>query len=104
MDTLLNLPDVGQNLQDQPLIAFPWMVTSNDTFDTFTENTTAFAAAKAQYVADRTGVIANSAVGNQLAFLRLPSSSSLLTEFGDPSAGPTAPHFELAFTVSALQA
>lgn len=37
---------------------------------------------------------------NQFGWLRLPDNSSIFETAEDPSAGPTAGHYELIFTVS----
>jgi choline dehydrogenase-like flavoprotein len=41
--SVLDLSSVGQNFTDQPVVSNTWMVNSNDTFESFTQNATAFA-------------------------------------------------------------
>ncbi|KAJ6576408.1 aryl-alcohol oxidase-like protein [Mycena vulgaris] len=93
---LVDLPDVGQNLQDQPVLGFQWSVPFSRLSD-FVNNQTAFSTALAQYQADQTGVLASSCALNTVAFLRVPNSSSLLKAHRDPSAGPHSPHFQIVF-------
>ncbi|KAJ7214816.1 aryl-alcohol-oxidase from pleurotus Eryingii, partial [Mycena pura] len=95
--TALDVPDVGQNLQDQTFLALQWEV--NGLFPTLTaflDDPAALGAALAQWAADRTGPAAGNTVVNTVAFLRLAANASLLAG-GDPAAGPASPHFQLAF-------
>ncbi|KAJ7443585.1 aryl-alcohol oxidase-like protein [Mycena galericulata] len=92
---LLDLEDVGANLQDQSIVILQWEVTGT-TLSTFLNNATAFADALAQYAINKTGIAAGNTVVNTIGFLRLPSNSTLL-KAGDPAAGPNAPHFQFSF-------
>lgn len=52
---IVDLPDVGQNLQDHPLLASQFAVNSTDTLDNLSQNAT-FAAQQLQlWEANRTG-------------------------------------------------
>ncbi|KAF7300670.1 Aryl-alcohol oxidase-like protein [Mycena chlorophos] len=94
---VLNVPDVGRNMQDQPILGFQWQVDpSFTTLSPFFANETAIGAALAEWGQDHSGFAAGNTVVNTIGFLRLPNSSSLLSS-GDPSAGPSSPHFQLAF-------
>ncbi|KAF8991666.1 aryl-alcohol oxidase-like protein [Cyathus striatus] len=95
--TVLDLPDVGNHLQDHPYLTLPWKVNSTSTFDTVVFNQTAFAAAFQSYERTHTGLFADNAIANHIGFLRLPKNSEILKKFGEPSAGPTSPHYEFAF-------
>jgi choline dehydrogenase-like flavoprotein len=101
--TIVNLPDVGRNLQDHPFVTLQWSVNSNNTFDNVAFNQTAFAEAYQQYEATKTGIFANNAIANHIGFFRLAKDSAALKQ-GDPSAGPLSPHYEFAFSVSILRA
>ncbi|KAJ7436909.1 aryl-alcohol oxidase-like protein [Mycena galericulata] len=92
---VLDLEDVGANLQDQSIVILQWEVTGT-TLSTFLNNATAFADALAQYAINKTGIAAGNTVVNTIGFLRLPSNSTLL-KAGDPAAGPNAPHFQFSF-------
>ncbi|KAF8991611.1 hypothetical protein BDQ17DRAFT_1370513 [Cyathus striatus] len=89
--TVLDLPDVGKHLQDHPYLTLP-------TFDTVVFNQTAFAETLQSYEMTHTGLFADNAIANQIGFLRLPNNSEILKKFGEPSAGPTSPHYEFAFS------
>ena len=100
ISTVVELPDVGKNLQDHPYFTLQWSVTNNKTFDSVVNNPEAFAQALSQYERTGQGLFANNAIANQIGFFRLPPSSSVLQQFGDSTAGPLSPHFEFAFCVS----
>lgn len=94
---IIDLPEVGQNLVDHPLLPIQWNVDSNGTMDPIYRAEAALEAALEQYYANGTGRLAANGVSTQMAFLRLPENSSILAEFGDPTSGPGSPHYELAF-------
>lgn len=97
---IVSLPDVGQHLQDHAFVPLQWDVNSNNTFDNLVEDPNQLAAAHAQWVANHTGPLADNPVMNHIGFLRLPANNSVIQRFGDPSAGPNSPHYEIAFGVS----
>lgn len=94
----LNLPSVGKNLSDHPLLANSWFVNSNVTFEAITRNATRTALELERWNTTNSGPFVDSPL-DHLAFLRLPDNSSLLQQYPDPSAGPTSAHFELVFAV-----
>ncbi|KAI0313068.1 alcohol oxidase [Amylostereum chailletii] len=91
---LVNLPGVGQNLQDHPLMASQWHANPNDTLDDITRNATLAADLLDQWETTRTGIFAGVGAG-QFIWSRLAANSSIFGEVGDPSAGPTSAHFEI---------
>ena len=96
--TLVDLPEVGTALHDQPFLFNQWLVNDNDTYNNIVGNATLYAGTLAQYERNGTGLFVESSfLTNQLGFLRLPNDSSILASYGDPAAGPNAPHFEFAF-------
>lgn len=97
--TLVDLPSVGQNLTDHPLIQTHFLVNSTKTFDDVLRNETLAQQAFAQWNTTRQGLFAGPS-GGTIGFLRLPSDSPLLSRFGDPASGPHSPHIELIFAVS----
>jgi len=99
IQTLVDLPDVGKNLQDQPIFFFQSTVNKATAVSTVLTNQTLFAQALAQYEENKTGLLASSPVINTISFLRLPNSSSILQEFGEPSSGAHSPHFIHSFMV-----
>lgn len=82
----IDLPDVGEHLQDHPLMSAYFTVDSNNTFDDLLRNATILEAALAQWMSNHSGILAN-APGNAIAFLRLPSNDSIFKTFVDPTAG-----------------
>ncbi|KAK7058013.1 mitochondrial choline dehydrogenase [Favolaschia claudopus] len=92
---LHNLPSVGQNLSDHSLLfQSNFVVNSTDTFDTDARNATLGEEELAQWNNSRTGLDVDIPVSH-LGWLRVPNNSSVFKRFPDPSAGHTAPHFEL---------
>lgn len=100
--TVVELPNVGKNMQDHPWVPLQWQVNSNDTLDTINRDPALMNEVLALYDSKKQGPVANNPGGNQIGWFRLPSNSSVLKQFGDPTAGPLSPHFELTFGVSSL--
>lgn len=98
ISSVVDLPDVGRNLQDQSILVLQWEANA-ETLSGFLNNPTEISAALAQYAENKTGFAAANEVVNTIGFLRLPHDSPLL-ENGDPAAGPHSPHFQFAFLVS----
>ncbi|KAJ7049708.1 hypothetical protein C8F01DRAFT_725740 [Mycena amicta] len=95
---LHNLPSVGQNLTDHPLLRIAWTVnTTNGTFDSTFQNHTIIAEEIQQWNTTRTGRLVND-IMSQIAWLRVPDNSSIFKRFPDPSAGPNTAHYELLFS------
>ncbi|KAJ7173915.1 aryl-alcohol oxidase-like protein [Mycena crocata] len=91
----LDLTDVGNNLQDQTILALQYRVNSS-TLSTFLSDSASVGSALAQWATNKTGIAAGNTIVNTIGFLRLPSTSTLLKS-GDPAAGSHSPHFQLAF-------
>ncbi|KDQ32751.1 hypothetical protein PLEOSDRAFT_1031974 [Pleurotus ostreatus PC15] len=94
---IVNNPDVGEHLQDHPFLPLQWEVNSNETFDQIFYNPDLAAAVLDQWNRNHTGPLATNPVTNQLGFLRIPKNHSIWEQFEDPSSGPHAPHYEIAF-------
>ncbi|KAJ7743047.1 aryl-alcohol-oxidase from pleurotus Eryingii [Mycena maculata] len=92
---VLNLPDVGNNLQDQSILALQWEV-NGTTLSSLLRNATAVDASLEQWSINKTGPAAGNMIVNTIGFLRLPSNSTLLAA-GDPAAGPNSAHIQLSF-------
>lgn len=101
--SIVNLPDVGQNVSDHPFLPNGWIVNSTNTFETAARNATLSAANLAQWNAQQTGPLVDTIV-DHLGWFRLPKNSSVLQTASDPSSGPNAPHFEFLFAVCLLYA
>ncbi|RPD62462.1 alcohol oxidase [Lentinus tigrinus ALCF2SS1-7] len=92
---LVDLPAVGQNLQDHPYLRLAWFVNSTNTLDNIARNATLAAQVLAQWQANGTGPLSLGG-GTQRGFLRINDSDSFFASLGtsDPSAGPTSAHYE----------
>lgn len=97
--SVIDLPDVGDNLQDQTILALQYEVNGTTLSPLFNDGA-AFAAALAQWKENRTGIAAGNTVVNTLGYLRLPPGSPLLMTC-DPAAGPNAAHYSMVFLVCA---
>lgn len=93
ISSVLNLPSVGKNLSDHPFAILGWTSASTDPLDPYVLEVTLLSQSLQQWMTSRTGPLTSQAI-NHLAWQRLPSNSSLLAQFGDPSAGANAPHLE----------
>ncbi|KAJ7346360.1 aryl-alcohol oxidase [Mycena albidolilacea] len=89
-----NLPSVGQNLSDHTLLFLSFLVNSTNTFETAVHNATLAAEEFAQWNTSRTGPLVDNPLSH-IGWLRVPNNSPVFEQFGDPSAGPNTPHFEL---------
>ncbi|KAJ7148654.1 pyranose dehydrogenase [Mycena crocata] len=81
IQSVLDLPDVGQNYSDQPVMTNSWFAHSNDTLEMYTQNATRFAEVFAQWNNTRTGPL----------------------RFEDPASGKQSPHIELALNPGIAQ-
>ncbi|KAJ7237049.1 aryl-alcohol oxidase [Mycena haematopus] len=93
--SVLDLPSVGQNATDQPLIGAGWSVNSTQTVDSITQNATRFNEAYAQWNATHTGPFVEIPV-THIAWMRLDADSPIFENVTDPAAGPNTPHIEMA--------
>lgn len=98
---LVNLPSVGQNLSDHPVIGNQWTVKSNDTFESIHRNATLAAIDLDSWTRTRTGSLVDGTFNN-VGWLRIPSNSTIFQKFSDPSPGPNTGHFEILFTVNII--
>ncbi|KAI9451435.1 aryl-alcohol-oxidase from pleurotus Eryingii [Lactarius psammicola] len=94
--TIVDLPDVGKNLQDHVTILNAFSVNSNFTNDDITRNTTIFNYDLLRWELTGTGPFTTPPRVN-LGWLRLPKNSTIFKTTGDPSSGPQAPHYEFVF-------
>ncbi|KAJ7856714.1 aryl-alcohol oxidase [Mycena olivaceomarginata] len=84
--TILDLPSVGQGIQDQPFFPAVWSVNFTQTFDSVTENATRFDEAFAEWNNSHRGAFAMRG-HSHVAWLRLAPDSPIFENFSDPSAG-----------------
>lgn len=83
---LVDNPDVGQHLQDHPIVSSFWTVASNSTIDDISRDPSIGEADLLQWEANRTGLFADTVL-NTVGFVRLPESLPVFATYGDPSAG-----------------
>ncbi|KAI0314889.1 GMC oxidoreductase-domain-containing protein [Amylostereum chailletii] len=86
MEPLIDLPAVGQNLQDHVYLPNSWTVNSTNTLDNLRLNATLAAEALDLWRVNSTGPL-GLGPASQFGWLRVPQNSSV--------AGPTSAHFEL---------
>jgi len=94
VQSVLHIPDVGKNLQDQPGISNSWFVNSNDTYDSILQNPDLAAQYFQQWQVNQTGPFVATGASH-LAFGRLPDNSPIFEICPDPSSGTNTPHYEL---------
>lgn len=85
--SIVNLPDVGQNLQDHPILSNYFSVNSNfTTWDNVLRDTSVLTSDLTQWQTSGTGLFANPP-GTSLGFIRLPTNATIFKTVADPSAG-----------------
>ncbi|KAJ6551651.1 aryl-alcohol oxidase-like protein [Mycena capillaripes] len=94
---VLDLPSVGQGIQDQGFFSASWSVNLTETVDPVIRNITVFDEAFAEYNKSHTGPFVQYGP-THVAWLRLDPDSPIFHNHTDPSAGPDTPHIELVFT------
>lgn len=63
---LVDLPEVGKNLIDHPLLSIQWNANSNNTMDPLLRGGNAFQDSLLQYDVNRTGRLAANGVSNHM--------------------------------------
>lgn len=99
IESIVDIPDVGSNLQDHALLPNPFNVNSTHTVDALARNATLADGLIDQWEANRTGLFTDGP-GNLIGWLRLPSNASIFESAKDPSAGMRSGHFQFLFLVS----
>ncbi|KAH9017367.1 aryl-alcohol-oxidase from pleurotus Eryingii [Lactarius pseudohatsudake] len=99
--TIVDLPDVGKNMQDHVLLLNPFSVNSDSTGDDIGRDPKLSKGGLEQWEASHTGPFAAS-VGGNIGWVRLPKHSPIFKQVRDPSSGPQAPHIEL-LTVNVVE-
>ena len=95
---LINNPAAGANLIDHILLPNIFNVKGNESLDLFLRDPNILGAVINQWTANRTRVVANSAV-NTFGFARLPNNLLIFKTVADPASGPKSPHWEMVFIV-----
>lgn len=86
---LVNLPDVGENLADHSVMAHPFIVNSNNTFERIRDAAN-IPGELALWKKTGGGPFVDT-IASMLGFFRVPKNVTLKPDF---AAGPNAPHFE----------
>lgn len=97
LKTIVDLPDVGKNLQDHVLLSSQYSVNSTDTLDKISQNATFAGDLVKQWETSKTGQLVLGPA-TQFGWHRLPSNATIFKTYADPTAGPTSAHHELIFT------
>ncbi|KAF5355487.1 hypothetical protein D9758_006351 [Tetrapyrgos nigripes] len=94
IDVVHNLPSVGQNLTEHPLLPSAWQVKATDTWDDLFRNETLLEETLLEWSQTKSGVFTHPPL-SFLGWLRLPDNSSIFETVEDPAAGPDTAHTEL---------
>ena len=86
INTLVDLPDVGQHLRDHPIVSNYWTVTTNTTLDNVYRIPDVYNADMSRWVSNRTGPFADTP-GNTIAYLRIPDDDPIWKNYSDPTPG-----------------
>lgn len=86
VETVVNLPDVGKNLKDHPILSNYWVANSTETGDDTLRDPEVFERVLAEWQTNRTGPLVDTPA-TAVGFLRLPDNSSIFQTVPDPSAG-----------------
>ncbi|KAJ7242995.1 aryl-alcohol oxidase [Mycena rebaudengoi] len=99
IQAVADLPSVGQNFTDQPLVSNSWFVNSTQTYESFTKNATRLTEDLELWNQTKTGPLVSTA-GAHVAWLRLDPDSPIFKQHRDPAAGINTPHIELGISNS----
>ncbi|KAG7440523.1 aryl-alcohol-oxidase from pleurotus Eryingii [Guyanagaster necrorhizus] len=93
--TLINIPDVGKNLSNQPMLTLSYFVNSTNTFDDIIRNLTLRSELIRQWIeTDGDGPLGIGPYGTHQVFTRLSKNSTALETNPDPAAGPNTAHIQ----------
>ncbi|KAI0653737.1 aryl-alcohol-oxidase from pleurotus Eryingii [Cubamyces menziesii] len=92
---ILDIPAVGQNLVDHPMLTnqFGVATADDDLIENLSRNATFAGDLVGEWIAERMGVMVTPGQ-NHVTWLRMPANDSIFKTVQDPSAGPLSPHFE----------
>ncbi|KAJ7366502.1 glucose dehydrogenase short protein [Mycena albidolilacea] len=96
--SVLDLPSVGQNATEQPVIGAGWSVNSTQTVDSIRQNATRFNEAYEEWNRTHTGPFVNLGATfgpTHIGWMRLDADSPIFENVTDPAAGPNTPHIEM---------
>lgn len=93
----MNLPDVGENMSDHPVLGNAWLVNSTQTFETPLRDPDVMARDLSLW-RNKTGPFVDT-IASHIGFMRLPPTVKTLSP--DTPSGPNSPHYEIFVSVSA---
>ncbi|KAI0052405.1 GMC oxidoreductase [Auriscalpium vulgare] len=93
---LVNLPDVGQNLQDHVVLPNVFNVNATFTNDDIVRTPALINADLGTWATNKSGPFATGATA-EVGWLRVPSNATIWKTAQDPSSGTNAPHWEIQF-------
>jgi choline dehydrogenase-like flavoprotein len=96
---LVDLPSVGKNLTDHPMILNEWLVNSTDTRDHILRDSTRLIELFASYLAGGGEFLVDTPL-SQLGFARMTEDHPIYAAEHDPSAGSLSPHYEFLLMAS----
>lgn len=94
IDPKVELPDVGQHLQDHTHLSDIWLTNASFSWDDIRRNATLAAQELAEWRNNRTGPYTDGFY-SQIGWSRLPDNATIFQTHSDPSAGSNTPHFQL---------
>ncbi|KAK0233886.1 pyranose dehydrogenase [Armillaria fumosa] len=94
IQAIIDLPDVGKNLSDQPSVGNKWYVNDTNTWDDIVRNLTYRNELVMQWNETRTGPLVDTPPSH-ISWSRLPDDSPIFERFDDPAAGRNTPHTEM---------
>ncbi|KAK0466266.1 aryl-alcohol oxidase [Desarmillaria tabescens] len=94
VQVVVDLPDVGKNLSDQPKFWNKWYVDTTNTWDDILRNLTYRNEFVAQWNETQMGPLVDT-LQSHIMWSRLPNDSPIFERFADPAAGLNTPHIEL---------
>ncbi|KAJ7242978.1 hypothetical protein C8J57DRAFT_1557154 [Mycena rebaudengoi] len=99
IQVVADLPSVGQNFTDQPLVSNSWFVNSTQTYESFSKNATRLTENLELWNRTKTGALVSTA-GAHIAWHRLDPDTPIFKQHRDPAAGINTPHIELVISNS----
>ncbi|RDB19313.1 Pyranose dehydrogenase 1 [Hypsizygus marmoreus] len=94
--TYVDIPDVGRNLVDHPLVPNYFSVNSDKTFDAVLRDPTIFAGKLQEWASSGQGLFVDSP-GNTQGYMRLPKDAAIFERYQDPASSPESAHTEIIF-------
>lgn len=95
---LVDAPDVGTQLKDQPFLPVYYHVKPNQAFDSYLRSPTVQMQDLAEWKANHTGFLSGS-TSETVSYIRIPQEAPIFKRVRDPSAGLSSGHVEVLYQV-----